>query len=705
MAAIAKDIRNSIDWRTALLQSNVLLTLIIVAAIGMMILPLPPFMLDLLIAVNLSMSLLLLLVSLYVGSPLGLSTFPSLLLFTTLFRLALNIASTRQILMHAHAGDIIFTFGNLVVGGDIIVGVVVFLIIAIVQFVVIAKGAERVAEVGARFTLDAMPGKQMSIDADLRAGLIDKDEARLRRSRLERESHLYGAMDGAMKFVKGDAIAALIIAAVNIVAGLAIGTLRKGMDLDHALQTYATLTVGDALVSQIPSLLVSIAAGILITRVSDPSKGNKVGLGDEISEQIQAHPRALLIGSAVIFALVLVPGFPKLPFLILAILVGAGGFALLPHRRRYKQAGDRPMPVMRREGSDLVRPWIDSTDRLLAVPLSVDVFAMLDRHLQPEALESELRQIRRALETDLGVPFPGIVMRRVPDLAQGAYRICIHEIPIAHGELRVDHLLAVDGPELLLTTGSPRSDGNNRLWGGRPAAWVPVERKPQLDATQRPYLTLEQVLARHVLHVLRQHADEFIGIQETQLLLKRLADEYPDLERELQRNIPIPRLSDVLKRLVREEISIRNLREIAHALVEWAPREKDTTLVTEYVRTSLARYISYRFTKPDGTLTAVVLHPTLEDRLRQSLRQTSAGTVLMLDPQTRREIVNKLRNSFAAREPLGVGRAPTVLLTSLEIRPHLRKLIEPELGRIAVLSYQELEATVRIDSVESVSLG
>ncbi|GFE85236.1 type III secretion system export apparatus subunit SctV [Steroidobacter agaridevorans] len=703
MSAIAKDIRNSIDWRTALLQSNVLLTAIIVAAIGMMILPLSPFMLDLLIAVNLSMSLLLLLVSLYVGSPLGLSTFPSLLLFTTLFRLALNIASTRQILMHAHAGDIIFTFGNLVVGGDIIVGVVVFLIIAIVQFVVIAKGAERVAEVGARFTLDAMPGKQMSIDADLRAGLIDKDEARLRRSRLERESHLYGAMDGAMKFVKGDAIAALIIAAVNIVAGLAIGTLRKGMDLDHALQTYATLTVGDALVSQIPSLLVSIAAGILITRVSDPSKANNTGLGDEIAGQLQAHPRALLIGSAVILALVLVPGFPKVPFLVLAILIGATGFALLPHRRRYKQAGDRPMPVMRREGSDLVRPWIDSSDRLLAVPLSVDVFATIDRHLRPEALESELRQIRRAVETDLGVPFPGIVMRRVPDLAEGAYRICIHEIPIAHGELRVDHLLAVDGPELLLTTGSPRSDGDNRFWGGRPAAWVSVERKSQLDVAQRPYLTLEQVLARHVLHVLRQHADEFIGIQETQLLLKRLADEYPDLERELQRNIPVPRLSDVLKRLVREEISIRNLREIAHALVEWAPREKDTTLVTEYVRTSLARYISYRFTKPDGTLTAVVLHPTLEDRLRQSLRQTSAGSVLMLDPQTRREIVNKLRNSFAAREPHEIGRAPTVLLTSLEIRPHLRKLIEPELGRIAVLSYQELEATVRIDPVESVS--
>ncbi|MBM0106898.1 FHIPEP family type III secretion protein [Steroidobacter sp. S1-65] len=626
----------------------------------MMILPLSPLMLDLLIAVNLSMSVLLLLVALYVSSPLGLSTFPSLLLFTTLFRLALNIASTRQILMHANAGDIIFTFGNLVVGGDIIVGVVVFLIIAIVQFVVIAKGAERVAEVGARFTLDAMPGKQMSIDADLRAGLIDKDEARQRRSRLERESHLYGAMDGAMKFVKGDAIAALIIAAVNILAGLAIGTLRKGMDLNHALQTYAVLTIGDALVSQIPSLLVSISAGILITRVADPSRAAMPGLGDEIADQLKVHPRALLIGSAVILALMLIPGFPKLPFLLLAGLVGAAGYALLPHRRRYKQAGDRPMPVMRREGTELVRPWLDATDRLLAVPLSVEVFPTIDRYLQPDALEIELKLIRRVLETDLGVPFPGIVMRRTPELADGAYRICIHEIPAAHGELRFDRSEASEAPE--------------------------------------------KVLTRHVLFVLRQHADEFIGIQETQLLLKRLADEYPDLERELQRNIPVPRLTDVLKRLVREDISIRNLREIAHALVEWAPREKDTTLVTEYVRTSLSRYISYRFGNA-GAVSAVVLHPTLEDRLRQSLRQTSAGTVMMLDPQARREVITKLRASFASRSTPAPERAPTVLLTSLEIRPHLRKLIEPELGRIPVLSYQELEPRVRIDPVESVSLS
>ncbi len=309
---------NGSPWRLLMRQHDLLLALLIVAVIALMILPLPPFMLDTLIALNLSLSVILLMVSLYISSPLGLSTFPSLLLFTTLFRLSLNIAATRQILLHADAGDIIFTFGNLVVGGDIIVGIVVFLIIAIVQFIVIAKGAERVAEVGARFTLDAMPGKQMSIDADLRAGLIDKEEARTRRSLLERESHLYGAMDGAMKFVKGDAIAALIIAAVNIIAGLSVGTLRKGMDLGTALDTYSVLTVGDALVSQIPSLFVSIAAGVLITRVADPARKQGEGLGGEIAEQIRAHPRALLIAAVVVTGLILVPGFPKLQFFALA---------------------------------------------------------------------------------------------------------------------------------------------------------------------------------------------------------------------------------------------------------------------------------------------------------------------------------------------------------------------------------------------------
>lgn len=658
MASVAADLRRSY-WRMLLPRSDLLLALLVVAVIALMILPLPPFVLDSLIAVNLSMSVVLLMVSLYIGSPLALSTFPSLLLFTTLFRLALNIAATRQILMHANAGEIIFTFGNLVVGGDIIVGIVVFLIIAVVQFIVIAKGAERVAEVGARFTLDAMPGKQMSIDADLRAGLIDKEEARARRSRLERESHLYGAMDGAMKFVKGDAIAALIIAAVNIIAGLAVGTLRKGMELGAALQTYSVLTVGDALVSQIPSLFVSIAAGVLITRVADPTRRQGSGLGDEIAQQIRAHPRALLIGSGVILGLMLVPGFPKLQFLSLAAVIGFAGYALLPGRRRYKVRGHTPMPSMQRAGASVVRPWLDTRDYDLTVPVTVQVWPGIERVVVPERLDVELRRVRRSLEQDLGVPFPGLVMRPLDSLPQGAYVICINEIPVERGEL------------------GQRETNRER--------------------------SAEQRLAQHLLTVLRHRADELLGIQEAQLLLKRLADEYPDLERELQRNVPLPRLTDVLKRLVREDISIRNLREIAHGLIEWAPKEKDTALVTEYVRTCLSRYISHRFANADGSLCAVVLHPTLEEQLRQAIRQTSGGAVLLLNPVASSQIAAQVGR--AVRPYLAPDSAVrAVLLTSLELRPYLRKLTEIELGRVPVLSYQELVPTIRVNTLASVAL-
>lgn len=681
MATSAAAMRSS-AWRALFHQHDLLLAALIVAVIALMILPLQPFMLDTLIAVNLALSVVLLMVSLYVNSPLGLSTFPSLLLFTTLFRLSLNIAATRQILLHANAGEIIFTFGNLVVGGDIIVGIVVFLIIAIVQFVVIAKGAERVAEVGARFTLDAMPGKQMSIDADLRAGLIDKEEARTRRSLLERESHLYGAMDGAMKFVKGDAIAALIIAAVNIIAGICVGTLRKGMDFGRALDTYSVLTVGDALVSQIPSLFVSIAAGVLITRVADPGRRQGTGLGDEIAEQLRAHPRALMIAGTVIVGLMLVPGFPKVQFLLIAAVVGLVGYTLLPSRRRYSVPGETPMPSMQRAGSNVVRPWLDSTDHALAPPVTVHVGAGIERMLSPQRLELEMRRVRRSLESDLGVPFPGIVMRQVGGMQPGAYTILVNEIPVAMGSVSTrGRLPAARQPERNLLA----------------LVAVPTPQPSETQNATGP----EHTFAQTLLRALRDHAEDFVGIQEVQLLLRRLAEDYPDLERELTRNVPLPRLTEVLKRLVREEISIRNLREIAHGLIDWAPREKDTVLVTEYVRTCLSRYISYRFASNDGSLSAVVLHPTVEEQMRQAIRQTSGGTVLMLNPATSQLIATQVREAI---QPLVGSQQSVVLLTSLELRPYLRKLTEIELGKVPVLSYQELVPTIRVNTLATVSL-
>ncbi|HEY5807510.1 MAG TPA: type III secretion system export apparatus subunit SctV [Povalibacter sp.] len=701
MAISVTELKRSFSWRSLARQNDLFLALLIVAVVALMVLPLPPYMLDTLIALNLSMSVILLMVALYITSPLGLSTFPSLLLFTTLFRLSLNIASTRQILLHADAGDIIYTFGNMVVGGDIIVGIVVFLIIAVVQFVVIAKGAERVAEVGARFTLDAMPGKQMSIDADLRAGIIDKDEARGRRSRLERESHLYGAMDGAMKFVKGDAIAGMIIAAVNILAGMTIGTLRRGMDMSHALQTYSVLAVGDALVSQIPSLLVSIAAGVIITRVSNPEFAQGSNLGNEISQQVRAHPRAWMIGSGLIFCLMLVPGFPKLQFLTLAVGAGALGFFLLPARRRYATPGDTPMPSMRRELSDKPAPWLDSADHALTVPVVVQVAPGMEHRLSPQQLEHELAKVRRSFSQDLGVPFPGIVMRRSALLAENRYRVLVNEIPAAHGEIRPQHVLNLDPKEALLRAGV--------AWAATPVPlpppgqWVHEKHLAQLNRAGLRHLTLEQAFARHLLHVLQNSAEDLFGIQEAQTLLRRLAEEHPDLEKELLRTVPLPRLTDVLRRLVRERISVRNLRTIAHGLIDWAPREKDTVMLTEYVRTCMSKYISFRFSNGANTLAALVLHPSVEEQLRQSIRQTSAGAMLMLDPATKRQLSRQIHQALAPHTPQH-GAVAAVLLTSLEIRPYLRRLTEVELPDLTVLSYQELEPSLQVTPLASITL-
>jgi type III secretion protein V len=691
-------LRSSASWSTLSRHADLLLVALVVAVIMLMVLPLQPVILDSLIAINLTISVVLLMVALYISSPLGLSTFPSLLLFTTLFRLALNIASTRQILLNAYAGDIIATFGKMVVGGDVIVGAVVFLIVAIVQFIVVAKGSERVAEVAARFSLDAMPGKQMSIDADLRAGIIDKDEARQRRAKLESESQLYGAMDGGMKFVKGDAIAGLIIAAVNILAGLAIGVFRKGMDVGTALQTYAVLTVGDALVSQIPSLFVSIAAGIVITRVSDPGRVGSPNLGNEIAGQLSKQPKALLVGGAVIFLLTLVPGFPKFQFLLLGITVTALGFFLAPARRRYANAAQTPMPSMQKEGHDVTRTLLDEQQHALTIPLVVQTFPGIDTVLSPARFELELAEARHYFSVELGIPFPGVVMREDPRMAQGDYRVYVDEIPVLAGQLAEQEVLSLESAQTLDREGIGYRVGSVPILG-RAALWIAAEDAGALDAAKLAYLVNEQILAQTLLGVLRRHAGEFIGIQETQYLLKRLGEQYPDLDKELQRNVPLPRLAEVLRRLVRDDISIRNLRVIAQALIEWAPREKDTVLLTEYVRIALTQYISHRFALEDGSLPAIVLHPRVEDQLRQALRQTSAGAVLMLDPEIGNKLVAHIQQAVEAD-----GGKPAVLLTSLEIRPYLRKLTETQLPDLAVLSYQELKQTVRVDPVSSVDI-
>ncbi len=666
-------------------RNDLLLAATVVAVVALMVFPLTPFALDSLIAVNLAASVALLMLAMYIPSALGLSTFPALLLLTTLFRLALNIASTKQILLHAEAGQIIDTFGRLVVGGNVIVGGVVFLIIAIVQFIVIAKGSERVAEVGARFTLDALPGKQMSIDADLRAGNISAAEARQRRALLEQESQLHGAMDGAMKFVKGDAIAAMLIALVNILAGMAIGCLMLEMSAGEAATRYTILTVGDGMVSQIPSLLVSVAAGILITRVSGADEGSD--LGQQIGQQVVAQPQALLVTGTLLAGFALVPGFPKLQFALLALLVGGAGYALLRARERRATYESTLMPAMTRDGAQSTSHLVEELDAPVTVPLLVRIAPDLRNTLNANALDTELRSLRRRLRLELGIPFPGVRMVYDDTLPHAGYAISVQEIPAAQGTLA---LASVGG-----------RDDQSSGFAALPAADAANTVSAALTVTgARPALSHEARLIGHLDQVLRSHAAAFIGMQEVQNLIKESERELPELAGELLRNVALQRITDVLRRLVQEGVSIRNLREIFESLVLWAPKEKDPVLLTEYVRIDLGKYITHQHASGrPSPLSVIMLDSAVETTIRNAIQQTLAGNFLALPPEQARTLTDRLRAALAnAPEPL------PLLLTSMDIRRYVKKFLEPSLPMLPVLSYQEIGGNALIRPIERVQL-
>ncbi|ULJ74460.1 type III secretion system export apparatus subunit SctV [Rhizobium gallicum] len=683
-------------------RNDIVLAALLIAIIFMMIIPLPSVLMDVLQAVNLGISALLLMVAVYIKSPLAFVSFPSVLLLTTLFRLSLGIAATRMILLHAHAGQIIKTFGDFVVAGNLVVGAVTFLIITIVQFVVITKGSERVAEVAARFSLDAMPGKQMSIDGDLRAGSIDIQEARRRRTAVERESQLYGAMDGAMKFVKGDAIAGLISIAVNIIGGIAIGTLQKGMDLQEALEIYAILTIGDGLVGQIPALFTSITAGFIVTRVTDKDKGSD--LGSEIGDEVTAQPRALIVGSFILLLFSFVPGFPTVIFVILAGLAGGGGWLLHRSRRpsppavsSYSMVGTRALGTASDGSAERSSEGGDTIT--ITVPLMVDIDPLIQKTIQPDRLNKELAAVRQALLLDLGVPFPGIHLRVNDSYMDGAYTILVNEIPCGKGQLRAQHLLARDIEDLDIV-GIPFILDEPFL-PQIETAWVEMAHRDSLQAAGISFLEPVEILSYHIGHVLRRQADEFIGIQETKILMNHMEGSFPELAKEVLRSVPLQRISEIFKRLVSEGVSLRNMRTILTALVEWGQKEKDNVLLTEHVRCALKREICFRHS--DGNvLPAYILTPDAEDTVRNAIRQTSAGSYLALDPGTTRQILDKVRNAMGE---VGQQQHTPVLLTSIDIRRYLRKIIEVDLYGLSVLSYQELTPDIYVQPLARISLS
>jgi type III secretion protein V len=687
----------------------------VVSIIGMMIIPLPTPILDLLLVVNITINVVMMLISIYISSALKLAVYPTIILITTLFRLALNISSTRLILLDADAGDVIESFGQFVVAGNFVVGAVIFLIITIVQFLVIAKGSERVAEVAARFTLDAMPGKQMSIDADLRAGAFDLDEARRRRSELSRESQLFGSMDGAMKFVKGDSIASLIITIINIVAGIIIGMTMMDFTAFEAIQVYGILTIGDGLVSQIPALIGSMTAGLIVTRVA--SEDEDSNLAKDISTQVLAQPKAFAIAGSLLLGVGLIPGLPTVPFFIMAVLVGGLAYVLLRSKATSEAGGeDMPANEVQAMGEETRQKQIQAAKKQegqaqqmlpVVTPIALEVAADLiplveDATGGNKFLGEMIPMMRDGLFYELGVKFPGIRVRgNETDLAQGTYIILINEVPMVSGSVGLEKVLVndtVDRLTLLNIEGEPAVNPAN----GSECAWIPQQ---YAGIAEQAGLTTWDAAGYMVLHlssILRKNSAEFLGIQEVQNMLEQLEQAFPALVKEVVPKAVSPfQLTDIMRRLVEEEISVRDFRSVLQALAEWGQVESDTVMLTEYVRNALKRYISHKYTRGGNTLVVYLLDPQIEETVRASIQHTQSGSYLALEPEITQEILTAVRNEVGNLPPTAQN---PVILTTMEIRRYFRKLVELEFPHLAVLSYQELSPDMNIQPIARISL-
>ncbi len=684
-------------------RNDLVLAVILVGIIFMMILPLPVIVVDILIGINMTVSAVLLMVAMYLPNPLAFSSFPSVLLVTTLFRLGISIATTRLILLQGDAGAIITTFGNFVVGGNLVVGLVVFLILTIVQFVVITKGAERVAEVAARFSLDAMPGKQMSIDGDMRAGTIDMAEAKRRRGIVEKESQLYGAMDGAMKFVKGDAIAGIIIVFVNLLGGMLIGMLQRGMDASKAISTYSILSIGDGLIAQIPALFIAICAGIIVTRVNTDDGGGPSNVGKDIGAQILAQPKALMIGGAIALGMGLIPGMPTPVFLVLAVLLLGMGYLLRPRQQIDEKTGEiTEVPALQAAGKPAQPKRMDGTDEFIpTVPLMLDVSESLRSQLDANSLNEELIKIRRSLYYEMGVPFPGIHLRFSDRLEAATYQILLSEVPVGQGRLRPGQVLTREPEQNLTALGLNFEREPAFLPGMSASLWLAAELEDTLRKAGLSVMDASQILSYHLASVLRKYSPDFIGIQETKFLMTAMEARFPDLVKEAMRVMPAQKIGEILQRLVSEDISVRNLRAILESLVEWGQKEKDSVLLTEYVRGALKRQISHKYSAGRNMLPAFLLAPRVEETVRAAVRQTSAGSYLALDPAVSKKLVENIKTTVGK---LPVSGNKPVLLASMDIRRYMRKLIEQELYDLQVISYQELVPEVNIQPLARVDL-
>ena len=667
--------------------SDLILVACIGAMVGMMIVPLPTWLLDILLTVNITIAVTVLMVSIYISSGTQLASYPTILLITTLYRLSLDISATRLILLQADAGEVIRSFGMFVVGGNFVVGAVIFLIITLVQFIVITKGAERVAEVAARFTLDAMPGKQMSIDADLRAGIVDFREARARRDALSRESQFYGAMDGAMKFVKGDAIAGIVITLVNIVGGLIIGVAMRNLSFPEAVQTYSILTIGNGLVSQIPALLISISAGMVVTRVA--SENQNTNLGKDVATQVLAQPKAIAVASGILFVIALVPGLPKIPFFFLAALTGSVAYGLF-RTVAAKQAPGVPAAQRAELSSE--------PDIVAIVPLVIEVSPDLTSFVDTskpngQAFYQMLVDLRKSLYYELGIIFPPIQVSGNQPLESGSYKIWLNEVPLVTGQIRADSLLVNDSARNISIYGITGEDVKNPATG-KDAAWIPRDMSQRARTAGLQVWDTHEILLLHLAQFMRRHAGDFLGLHEIQWMVNRLKDLYPSLVGEVTpKPLPLLTITEVLQRLVEEGVSIRDLKSIFQALAKYGPVEHSPVALTERVRVALKEKICFQLSGGKRMLYVYQLDPEIEEMFRNSIRQGPTGPYLAMEPSMIQQVVAAANMQFGKLPP--TAQKP-VILTDGEIRRFVKRLLDYNFPEISALSYDQLSPQITV---------
>jgi len=676
-------------------SSDLVISGLIISIVLLIIVPLSPGVLDILLTLNITIGMVILLITMFTVEPLQFSVFPSLLLVTTLFRLALNISATRLILSHAAAGKVIAAFGQFVVGGNYVVGMVVFIIITVIQFVVITNGAGRVAEVAARFTLDAMPGKQMSIDAEFNAGLINEKEARERRRRLQREADFFGAMDGASKFVRGDAIAGIIIIMINILGGFIIGVAQKNMELLQAVQTYTILTIGDGLVAQIPALLISTATGIMVTRsTSDAS------FGKDLSRQFTNYPRVLMIVACMLFVLGLIPAMPNLLFMALAGGMGYYSYYMIRKDNKEKildkeRAAALQAQEQKKEPENVFTYFQVDT---LEIEIGYNLISLTDEKQGGDLLQ-RLAAVRRQCAGEMGIYVRPIRIRDNLQLNPNAYSFKLRGAEIASGELMPGHYLAMDplGQDLQV-----KGIATTEPTFGLPAWWVSPEDRDRVELTGFTVVDCSTVLVTHITEVIKRYAHELLGRQEVKELIDVVKERNPVVVDELLPDLlTLGEVQKVMQNLLRERVPIRDLASILEALADGARVSRDTDYLTEHARQSLARTICRQYIGAGAKISVLTLHPRLEQTIVDSIEQTQLGSYPVLEPGLARRILDKLKESI---EKLTIIGLPPVVLCSARARLPFRRLLERYLPNVAVLSLNEIAPSIEIEAIGTVML-